>query len=56
MLHSIVQEQIAAIMVLPNRIPVQMASDVDIRKLRYPHPQVGGYFCYYFGFLPSLSW
>ncbi|KAK7092651.1 extended synaptotagmin-2-like isoform X3 [Littorina saxatilis] len=39
MLHSIVQEQIAAIMVLPNRIPIQMASNVDVRKLKYPQPQ-----------------
>ncbi|KAL8564138.1 hypothetical protein ACOMHN_035743 [Nucella lapillus] len=39
MLHNIVQEQIANIMVLPNRIPIQMASDVDIKKLRYPMPQ-----------------
>ncbi|XP_076437301.1 extended synaptotagmin-2-like isoform X2 [Babylonia areolata] len=39
MLHTIVQEQISNIMVLPNRIPIQMASDVDIKKLRYPMPQ-----------------
>lgn len=39
MLHSIIAEQIAALMVLPNRIPIQMASDVDIQKLRYPQPQ-----------------
>ncbi|XP_076455494.1 extended synaptotagmin-2-like [Babylonia areolata] len=38
-LRSIIEEQIAGFMVLPNRIPVQIAEEVDIRKLRYPLPQ-----------------
>ncbi|KAK7485817.1 hypothetical protein BaRGS_00022917, partial [Batillaria attramentaria] len=39
MLHSIVQEQVSSIMVLPNRIPIVLAQNVDLRKLRYPQPQ-----------------
>ena len=41
MLHSIIQEQIANFMVLPNRYPIQLAEGLDINKLRYPQPQVG---------------
>ncbi|ESO96571.1 extended synaptotagmin-like protein 2-like protein variant [Lottia gigantea] len=39
MLKNIVQEQIANIMVLPNRIPVSMVKGLDLNKLRYPQPQ-----------------
>ncbi|KAK6182627.1 hypothetical protein SNE40_010269 [Patella caerulea] len=39
MLKTIVQEQIANIMVLPNRIPISMAKGLDLNKLRYPQPQ-----------------
>lgn len=39
LLHTIIREQVANIMVLPNRIPIQLASKVDLRKLTYPLPQ-----------------
>ncbi|CAL1546958.1 unnamed protein product [Lymnaea stagnalis] len=39
MLHSIIQEQIANFMVLPNRYPIQLAEGLDLNKLRYPQPQ-----------------
>ncbi|XP_055860420.1 extended synaptotagmin-2-like isoform X3 [Biomphalaria glabrata] len=38
-LHSIIQEQIANFMVLPNRYPLQLIQSIDINKLRYPLPQ-----------------
>ncbi|KAL5010091.1 hypothetical protein ScPMuIL_012396 [Solemya velum] len=38
MLKTIIQEQIAAIMVLPNRIPIAMTKGIDLNKLRYPFP------------------
>jgi len=40
MLQTIILENIANIMVLPNRIAVQMAPDLDLTKLRYPQPDV----------------
>ncbi|XP_059176680.1 extended synaptotagmin-1-like isoform X3 [Physella acuta] len=39
MLHSIIQEQIANFMVLPNRFPIKLAEDLDLNKLRYPQPE-----------------
>ncbi|XP_067685941.1 extended synaptotagmin-2-like [Haliotis asinina] len=39
MLHTIVIEQIANIMVLPNRIPISMVEGLNLNKLRYPQPQ-----------------
>lgn len=39
MLHSIIQEQIANFMVLPNRFPIKMAEGIDLNKLRFPQPQ-----------------
>lgn len=39
MLHSIIQEQIANFMVLPNRYPIKLAEGLDLNKLRYPQPQ-----------------
>ncbi|WAR06103.1 ESYT2-like protein [Mya arenaria] len=38
MLHTIIQENIANIMVLPNRIVVEMAKGVQITKLKFPQP------------------
>lgn len=38
MLQTIIQEQIANIMVLPNRICVQMAPGLDISRIKYPQP------------------
>ncbi|XP_041372347.1 extended synaptotagmin-2-like [Gigantopelta aegis] len=39
MLHKIVSNQVASMMVLPNRISIQMADGVNLNKLRYPQPQ-----------------
>lgn len=39
MLRTIVQEQVSAIMVLPNRISVALANNVDANRLRYPIPK-----------------
>ncbi|XP_012938317.1 extended synaptotagmin-2 [Aplysia californica] len=39
MLHSIIQEQVANFMVLPNRYPIQMVEGLDLNRLRYPQPQ-----------------
>ncbi|CAI9735471.1 extended synaptotagmin-2-like isoform X3 [Octopus vulgaris] len=39
MLRSIVQDQIFSIMVLPNRISVPLAENVDANRLRYPLPK-----------------
>ncbi|GFN89716.1 extended synaptotagmin-like protein 2 [Plakobranchus ocellatus] len=39
MLHSIILEQIANLMVLPNVFPIKLADVVDLNKLRYPQPQ-----------------
>ncbi|KAL4229104.1 Extended synaptotagmin-3 [Mactra antiquata] len=38
MLQTIIQENIANIMVLPNRIVVEMAKGLEISRLRYPQP------------------
>ncbi|XP_052265318.1 extended synaptotagmin-2-like isoform X2 [Dreissena polymorpha] len=38
MVHTIIQENIASIMVLPNRIVVEMAKGVKISKLKFPSP------------------
>ncbi|XP_045210461.2 extended synaptotagmin-2-like isoform X2 [Mercenaria mercenaria] len=38
MLQTIIQENIANIMVLPNRIVVQTAQGLEVSKLRYPQP------------------
>lgn len=38
MLLTIIQENIANIMVLPNRIVIQMAQGLEISRLRYPQP------------------
>ncbi|XP_064595420.1 extended synaptotagmin-2-like isoform X2 [Liolophura sinensis] len=38
LLHTIVSENVAAMMVLPNRIPVALAQNIDLSKLRYPLP------------------
>ena len=40
MMQSIIQEQIANIMVLPNRICVPMAPGLDISRIKYPMPDV----------------
>lgn len=39
MLRTIVQEQVSSIMVLPHRISVVLANNVDSNKLRYPIPK-----------------
>ena len=44
-LRTVVEDQIAYYMVLPNKIPVQMAQGVDMTALRYPVPQVGQQTC-----------
>lgn len=44
MLRTIVQEQVSAIMVLPNRISVALANNVDANRLRYPIPKVSIFF------------
>ncbi|KAK3591394.1 hypothetical protein CHS0354_005316 [Potamilus streckersoni] len=38
MLYTIIKEQIANIMVLPNRIVVPIFPEMDVSKLRYPQP------------------
>ncbi|KAL3835824.1 hypothetical protein ACJMK2_021294 [Sinanodonta woodiana] len=38
MLYTIVKEQVANIMVLPNRIVVPLFPEMDVCKLRYPQP------------------
>ena len=43
MMQSIIQEQIANIMVLPNRICVPMAPGLDISRIKYPMPDVSIY-------------
>ena len=40
MLRSIVIEQIANLMVLPNVFPIKLAEGIDLNKLKYPQPQV----------------
>ncbi|GFR74432.1 extended synaptotagmin-like protein 2 [Elysia marginata] len=39
MLHSIIMEQIANQMVLPNVFPIKLAEGIDLNKLKYPQPQ-----------------
>ncbi|RUS77875.1 hypothetical protein EGW08_014349, partial [Elysia chlorotica] len=39
MLHSIIMEQIANLMVLPNVLPIKLAEGIDLNKLKYPQPQ-----------------
>lgn len=43
MLQTIIQENIANIMVLPNRIAVQMTPGLDVSRIRYPQPDVSSY-------------
>jgi len=43
MLKTIIQENIANIMVLPNRIVVEMAKGVKVAKLKFPQPDVSLY-------------
>ncbi|XP_064644858.1 extended synaptotagmin-2-like isoform X2 [Lineus longissimus] len=38
-LRSIVQDQIAAFLVLPNRIPISLAENISLSKLKHPMPQ-----------------
>ncbi|XP_071788056.1 extended synaptotagmin-2-like isoform X1 [Asterias amurensis] len=39
LLHSILEDQLANFLVLPNRLPVKLIDDVDISSLKYPMPQ-----------------
>ena len=41
MIEGIINEQIAAIMVLPHRIVVPMVEGVNLSLLKYPLPEVG---------------
>ncbi|XP_022104260.1 extended synaptotagmin-2-like [Acanthaster planci] len=38
-LHSILEDQLANFLVLPNRLPIKLIDDVDISSLKYPMPQ-----------------
>ena len=40
MMDTIITEQLANIMVLPNRIVVPMVPNVDLMMLKYPPPDV----------------
>ncbi|CAH1773795.1 unnamed protein product [Owenia fusiformis] len=37
--RNIIEDQIAAFLVLPNRIPVQLAEGINLQALRFPTPQ-----------------
>ena len=41
MVEDIIAEQIANIMVLPNRIAVPMIEELNLSLLKYPPPEVG---------------
>ena len=39
-LRTVMEDQIAYYMVLPNKIPIQLVEGIDMSKLKFPHPQV----------------
>lgn len=40
MLRKVVIEQVAAMMVLPNKFPIKLSDDVDAAELKAPEPKV----------------
>lgn len=40
MLRKVVNEQVAAMMVLPNKFPVQLIQDVPLKSLKFSPPAV----------------
>lgn len=40
MLRKVVVEQVAAMMVLPNKFPIKLSDDVDAAELKAPEPKV----------------
>jgi hypothetical protein len=39
-LHRIIIEQVASMMVLPNKLPISLSEDVPAQVLRTPEPEV----------------
>lgn len=40
MLRKVVVEQVASVMVLPNKIPVKLSEDIEAEELKAPEPKV----------------
>lgn len=41
MLRRIIVEQVAAMMVLPNKLPIKLSEEVASTTLKFPEPEVG---------------
>lgn len=46
MLRKAVNEQVAAMMVLPNKFPVQLIQDVPLKSLKFSPPAVSTFLCF----------
>ncbi|VDQ08024.1 unnamed protein product [Trichobilharzia regenti] len=42
-MNTVIRNVVNQLVVLPNRLPVQLLPDIDIQSLKYPLPQVS--FC-----------
>lgn len=40
MLRKVVVEQVAAMMVLPNKFPIKLSEDIEAAELKAPEPKV----------------
>lgn len=56
MLRKIIVEQVAAMMVLPNKLPIKLSDAVASNTLKFPEPEVSQYYIHtlYFYFLLIL--
>lgn len=44
MLRKAVNEQVAAMMVLPNKFPVQLIQDIPLKSLKFSPPAVSNFY------------